>query len=347
MISRPLLSDILSATSTATPEHIGHSRDGREIDGFKFGQGELNVSLIAGCHADEPTGTIFLNHLVKFLNQQTKDSFLLSACSWWIVPQVNPDGEFNNRPWSSPKDDIFDLPENLQFARRELPGDDIEFGFPLPPHIPSLRRENQAVYDFWKTAINPFHLHVSLHGMRTAYGPWFLIDKDFSSESQELMHQCKKEVQALNYLLHDVDRKGEKGFYRLSEGFGTRPDSAAMRDYFENDPQMAQKFHASSMESIRSLGDPCLTLVTEMPLFVIPRINHDLQWPDPTLVAWSKQLQHWQLLLAKKQITAREVRQIAHAKGLQAMPLTDQMHLQWTLIWAGIEQQLKHLQLSS
>ena len=40
-------------------EAIGRSREGREILGGVFGKGghsALHISLIAGCHADEPVG---------------------------------------------------------------------------------------------------------------------------------------------------------------------------------------------------------------------------------------------------------------------------------------------------
>ena len=38
----------------AHPRRIGGSRQGREILGYRFGRGARRVSLIGGCHADEP-----------------------------------------------------------------------------------------------------------------------------------------------------------------------------------------------------------------------------------------------------------------------------------------------------
>ncbi|MDH3711520.1 MAG: M14 family zinc carboxypeptidase [Cyclobacteriaceae bacterium] len=340
---QPELSDILKAGNQPPGEVIGSSRAGKKLLAYHFGEGSLNVSLIGGCHADEPTGPIFLNHLVSYLSNLKSDAPLLREISWWIVPHVNPDGAETNSLWYHHNDHQFDLVKNLKFSIRELPGDDVEFGFPLTPNIPALRPENQAVYDFWKRTPAGFDLHVSLHGMLTAYGPWFLLDKDFVAYSADMIHNCQQKVLQMGYQLHDVDRKGEKGFFRLAEGFGSRPDSKAMRDYFLalNDAQMASKFHASSMESIRSLGDNCLTLVTEMPLFIVPRISHNLEWPDQTLNSWSQQFQHWKLLLEKDQLTPSQLKREAAAKGLVAMPVQDQMYLQWFYIWSGIEQCLR------
>ena len=340
MLEQPSLEDILRAIGEPNSQVIGCSRQGRDINAHRFGEGPLNISLIAGCHADEPTGPQFLNHLVRFLSTREKHDPLLKDLSWWIVPHANPDGREVNAVWNSVDDTYYDLEKNLQGVVRELPGDDVEFGFPLPPQIGALRPENQAIFDFWKQSQVDFDLHVSLHGMLLSYGPWFLLDQDFIDDSIQLIQACQKEVIAKGYVLHDVDRRGEKGFYRIAEGFGTRPNSLAMREHFTglNDPEMAQKFHGSSMESIRSLSNNCLTLVTEMPLFIVPRVNHQLVWPDAALAAWSKQFQHWKLLLHKGQINRQQLMQEAHAKGLVAMPVKDQMYFQWFYIWQGIKQ---------
>ncbi len=344
MLEPTKLEYILGFSSGKSPLVIGKSREGRPIHGYRFGNGALRISLIGGCHADEPTGPRFLSHLTGFLESLDHGHPLLQGLSWWIVPQVNPDGEHRNQAWYAPDDEVYNLAKNLKHALRELPGDDVEFGFPLPPDIASLRPENQAIYEFWKTAKTRFDLHVSLHGMRQSYGPWFLLDKDFNEELGQLKDTCREEVQKLGYQLHDVDRRGEKGFYRLGEGFGSRPNSMAMREYFHNqgNPEMAEKFHASSMESIRSLGDPCLTLVTEMPLFILPREHKSLQWPDAILTKWSERMNRWKLQLQSGQISEAEVLQEAGNLGLKAMPIKDQMHLQWVFIWAGIQHQLRN-----
>ena len=343
-LRKPTLDQIVAAKSTLEPEIIGLTREQRKIYGYRLGVGKIQISLIAGCHADEPTGSIFLNHLTNFLGSLLPDHPLVETFQWYLVPYANPDGSHNNRYWSKEADQQFDLGLNLKYAIRELPGDDIEFGFPTDS-VKSMRPENDAIYGFWKSANSKFNLHVSVHGMRISYGPWFLIDKDFISEVAGILAACKHEVELLRYHLHDVERKGEKGFFRFEPGFGSRPDSEAMKQHFRDlgDNEMAKRFHPSSMESIRSLGDPCLTLVTEMPLFIVPKDHSGLPWPDPTLSNWTERMNQWKLDIEQGQKNTRQVTQEASDLGLRAMPIRDQMHLQWTFIWSGIVHQLSQV----
>ncbi len=339
LFSPQLIEAILLAPPDAGDRVIGHSRAGRPIYGWQGGQGTHRVSLIGGCHADEPVGPRLLRHLVGWLRTAPADHPLLTDFSWWIVPHVNPDGEARNRRWYSDDDAHYDVARYAQHVRRELPGEDVEFGFPVVEAYAALRPENQAVYDFWRTADGPFHLHASLHGMALAYGPWFLIEPAWADRAAPLMAACRAQTAALGYALHDAERYGEKGFRRLAPGFCTRPDAGAMRRHFldRNKPDTAALFHPSSMESMRSLGGDCLTLVSEMPLFIVPRTEPDLRWPDPTFVYWKDQLPRWQKALEAGEQTAEAVRAQAAATGLRPMSVTDQMRLQWTFVAAGLD----------
>ena len=319
---------------------IGRSIEGREIQGFVFGTGTKRVSLIAGNHADEPIGPLLLKKLVSYFSNLETNHFLLKTYTWYIVPHGNPDGEWRNKKWYSYEDNNTDLAKYLKNAIRELPGDDIEFGFPIAGSIKALRPENKAIYNFWKSAETFFDLHVSLHGMSATYGPWFLIDESWIERSEMLRSKCVKRTKALGYQLYDLDRGGEKGFKRIAEGFCTRPNSKEMRKHFISlgDEAMAQKFHASSMESIRSLGGDCLTLVTEMPLFIFPKEERTLKWPDPFLQKWSNQFATWKLQLKANTITSKHCNQEAKEKGVISMEWKDQMLLQWQFIVAGLEE---------
>ncbi|KAA1245197.1 M14 family zinc carboxypeptidase [Aquimarina sp. RZ0] len=318
---------------------IGESIGGRDISGYRIGHGPKKISLIAGNHADEPVGPLLLKKLVSYLRKIEESHPLLKRYTWYIVPHTNPDGEQHNKKWYSYRDTKTDLAKYLTHVQRELPGEDIEFGFPIDGSIESLRPENTVVYDFWKTANSSFDLHGSLHGMRATYGPWFLIDKNWIDRTLHLREKCTLQTQKLGYHLYDLDRNGEKGFKRIAEGFCTRPDSQEMRKHFRQlgDINTAKQFHASSMESIRSLGGDCLTLVTEMPLFIFPKEARKLSWPDPYLQKWSEQFAQWKLKLSLQQITAEECNQEAIEMGVISMPWRDQMCLQWQLIVAGLE----------
>ncbi len=317
---------------------IGRSREGAAVRAFRFGSASgLRVSLIAGCHADEPVGPRLLASLCAFLARLPGEDPLVTGFDWWIVPHVNPDGARRNSSWQDPAAEAYDVGRYLRGVVRELPGDDIEFGFPGPEGDPGARPENRAVHDWWRSAPGPFHLHVSLHGMAFAAGPWFLIEPAWLDRTAALRARCRARTGDLGYVLHDVERKGEKGFFRIERGFATRPDSERMRAHFIalGDRETAARFRPSSMEAVRSFGGDPLTLVTEMPLFITPGVGDVLGPPDPAAEAWKRRIATWRARAAGG-AGPEELGEEAAEAGLRAMPVGDQMRLQWMLIAAGI-----------
>ena len=174
----------------------------------------------------------------------------------------------------------------------------MEFGFPHGPADQLARPENRALLGWWQTEATSFALHASLHGMSRAAGPWFLIERGWAERATGLMEICRAEVQSMGYTCHDIDRKGEKGFYRLAEGFTSRPDSRAMRDHFLalDDPDTAALFRPSSMETVRNFGGDPLSLVSEMPLFLEPDL-------DPMPIEHQQRLQ-WRFITAGLELVA-------------------------------------------
>jgi len=227
---------------------IGHSEEGRAIEARIVGDGPKRVSLVAGAHADEPAGPITLRALTE-----APDGF-----TFFVVPDVNPDGAARNRAWF---DRWPDLDAYREHRLREPPGRDVEFGYP------DMRPENRAVAGFLEEH-GPFELHMSLHGMGEADGALLLIDKRWVGRTKGLRKDYAAALRAEGLPLLDRDRKGEKGFHYIGPGFWTTPESDAMRAFFADDPKSAQKFHRNSMEFVRSLGGDPLCLVTEIPLFV-------------------------------------------------------------------------------
>ncbi|MEL7059045.1 MAG: M14 family zinc carboxypeptidase, partial [Acidobacteriota bacterium] len=286
-----ILDPTLPPLDPACAIRIGTSRDGRPLAGYRFGRGSRHVSLIAGCHADEPVGPATLDRLAAFLATRSEADPLLERFSWWLVPHVHPDGEARNAAWTKALGPPggwtrdargVDLPRYLRHVVRDLPGDDIEFGFPTAdadgrlidvadPTAPPMRPENRAVAEFLADGA-PLQVHGSLHGMAFAAGPWFLLDAAWAERSASLRTRLVEAVETAGYRVHDIDRGGDKGFRRLGRGFTTRPDSRAMREHFltAGDPATAALFRPSSMELARSLGGDPLTLVSEMPLFLLP-----------------------------------------------------------------------------
>lgn len=328
---------------------LGESCEGRPIYGFCLGSGPLRISIISGCHADEPVGSLLLTRLVKFLGSLESDHSLLTHYQWWIVPHINPDGQERNKGWQDVGDgiglaDVYDPALYFSHVKRELPGQDLEFGFPRSKDDPGVRPESRAVEEWWRNADGPFHIHATLHGIALAGGPWFLLEPEWLERVGHVKSCCAEETSNLGYVLHDVDRKGDKGFHRIAPGFCTRPSSMEMQDYFLTigDEDTATLFRPNSMESIRSLGGDPLTLVSEMPLFITPGVGKVLGPPDPVAEKWKHLRAHWELLLRggiplseeKRELISKEIRN----SGLKPMPIIDQMRLQWRLVSAGIEQ---------
>ncbi len=344
-----LIEEILAAVPVSPEEgdEIGRSREGRKVSGFVFGDGPIRVSLIAGCHSDEPIGPALLRRLARhFIDLPTHP--LLQSCEWWIIPHANPDGEVVNHTWerglagavAGTTGAAYDPVAFLTHMMRELPGEDVEFCFPRDVDDRGARPENRGIYDWWRSGGAPFDVHASLHGMAMSAGPFFLLDAAWADRCGPLKARCAAGAHRLGYTLHDVERHGEKGFHRLERGFGTRPDSEAMREHFLalGDEATAERFRPSSMEAVRSLGGDCLTVVSEMPLFITPGVGETLGPPDPVREAWLERRNRWVSVLrtgTDDDIAAVEA-EIA-TSGLQPMPINDQMVLQWTLVAAAID----------
>lgn len=364
----PTAHDIDAILTTAGPvspiRQIGRSRQGRPIVAHKIGGGPVRVSLVGGCHADEPVGPRFLAKLVRHLGSPA-GAELRATATWCIVPHLNPDGAAANAAWQPPDAERYDFVAYLSRRRRELPGDDVEFGFPRGPDDLGARPENAGAAVFWRDE-GPFHLHVSFHGMGTAAGPYFLVERSWWPQFREAARGLAEQVEGAGYALHDVEREGEKGFHRLAPGFCSRPDSRAMRRHFLDlgQAEVAARFRPSSMETIRSLGGDPLTLVTEMPLFLTPGVGRQLGPPDPTLAAWRERIAGWESRLhaadapdqadapdpigepdsigepgdmATQADEAAAVAREAREAGVEAMPVRDQMRFQWAFVLAGLD----------
>lgn len=241
---------------------IGRSREGFPLHGFVFGQGSRNVSVIAGCHADEPIGPMTAQCLFWHLRDHFPE--LLQAFTFQVIPQMNPDGAERNRAWfeNPPR-----LENYLNHVIRELPGDDTEFGFGSDGDE---RPECSAAMGFLGGS-GPYAAHFSLHGLAFAEGAWCLICKEWQEDATTFMSAFSKMCEAVHFPQHDIDRKGDKGFVRIGKGYTTTPHSEPMKQFFldQGDPTTAAMFKPTSMQFIQSLGGNPLCIVSELPLFHI------------------------------------------------------------------------------
>ena len=330
---------VLAAHPDYPSEAIGRSREGRPLEAAAFGSGPLTVSLIAGCHADEPVGPAMLDRLAGWLATRPPDDHLLTGATWLLVPHANPDGDARNAAWSRHVTDTLDhlgepdaayrLADYARHVVREAPGDDMEFGFPRSAADTDARPENRAIADFLRRRA-PLDLHGSLHGMAFAPGPWFLIEREWIDRTAALRDNLRRRVAAMGYELLDWDRRGDKGFERIDEGFSTRPDSGAMIEHFRrlDDEATAALFRPSSMELARSLGGDPFTFVSEMPLFLHPR---------PRVLAEDREaFRRWLTDLAAETDPTR-ADELAAGEGIRPMPIRDQMRLQLAFVQEAID----------
>jgi hypothetical protein len=318
---------ILDSTPVVDGDPVGRSREARTIVGHTFGEGPLRVSLIAGCHADEPAGPAMLRRLVGWLRALPADHPALRQWRWHIVPHVHPDGEAANAAWVGESPTAFDPAAYLAHVVRDDPGDDVEFGFPRSPDDGEARPENRAVADFLRPG-GPYDLHVSFHGMAVSTGAYFLIEPLWVERTRPLRERLREEVTAEGWDLHEEDRRGAKGFWFIEPGFSTRPDSRAMRDFFlaRNDVAAAAGFRPGSFEFVRDLGGDPLTLVSEPPMFLVGPAGRPIEISEDRLSPSLRQRAgqpHMRELLSREWIPVPLARQM----DLQLRLLSAAMHL--------------------
>lgn len=259
--------DRLTGFSHLTLKNIGQSRSGRSIYGISIGDGPATASITARAHADEPAGPMTACLLAAWLAGDSEEAKALrEQITFKICPQVNPDGAEANKPWFAP---VPDFNRYVRHVKREGPGEDIEFGYPTPGRE-SLRPENAAVAGFLGSATQSL-FHTSLHSMGFAEGAWVLLEAGNAAKMETVRRGMANILHQSGFKLHDIDRRGEKGFTRIAPGFCTTPTSVAMAEHFiaQNDPEMAEKFHWSSMELISNGNPAAFIMVTELPVFSI------------------------------------------------------------------------------
>ena len=292
--------------------------------GAVVGTGPITVSLIAGNHADEPVGPETLrSFLINGLARRDDMESMLRRFQFVVVPHTNPDGEARNRAWMEAWPD---LEAYLTEAVRESPGRDLEYGFP------NMRPENAHVSAFLREH-GPFDLHASLHGMSAGEGAMLLINRPWTFRTQLLRDDFVAAAAAKGLPLHDHNRKGEKGFFWIEPGFQTTPRGDAMRTYFraQGDSAMAERFHDSSMEFVASLGGDPLSLVTELPLFLMRGAGDDGHRPTQYLDL-RKRLPDVKARLER----GEDVEALLAPFDLRPVPLDTAMHLQFRALELGL-----------
>ena len=306
-------------------DQLGESEEGRPIIGVRIGLGKRHISLMAGAHADEPVGPATLRLLIEQLIKNTRAfEALFDKYTLFIIPHINPDGEARNQSWIDQWPDPFPVILNRD---RELPGRDIEFGYP------KMRVENQAASEWWQLNA-PFEMHINLHGMSISEGALLLISRDSIESTRTLQQEFQQYIQLSRFGFHDHDRQGEKGFTRIAKGLATTPESDKMREHFnlQGDTTTASAFHLNSMEFIASLGGSPVSLVTEFPLFKLPSTAEESPGNPEHYLRFRERLPEIQNLLQQGK-TADHLWREFH---IEPVPLSQAVRMQLKVIELGI-----------
>lgn len=267
-------------------EVIGRSREGRPLHALRVGEGPITVAAIAGAHPDEPVGSATCLHLANRLASDPHLAWLRERITLHLVPQANPDGSAKNARWF-PSWDSRDvesparvpplrggaprkpsIKDYLKWVQRDLPKDDVEFGFP------NARPENEAIAR-WFDQIGRIDHYVSLHSMFLGGGALFLVTAKDMNSAQPKLRFLLERAQAVGLPLHDKDRAGQKGFHRISAGLQTAPTAEAMKQFFQagGAEKVAKEFLLNSMQYVeRNNGCP-LAFVSEIPLCYDARLS--------------------------------------------------------------------------
>jgi hypothetical protein len=103
------------------------------------------------------------------------------------------------------------------------------------------------------------------------------------------------------------------------------------------DAETAALFRPSSMEAVRSIGGDTLTLVSEVPLFVLPGVGLQIEPKDPKAEEWRARIEQWRIQVGDDEAAAH-VREDVADSDMQPVAIREQMHMQWAMIRAGVEQ---------
>ncbi len=324
---RRFLRELEQRIPEASSHIIGASEKGEPIYGFDLGSGPVTVSLVAGAHADEPVGPNTLYRLILEIYQNPERfKAIFSRFRFLVIPHVNPDGDAANASW------ITRWPDPVPFfsgMKRELPGRDIEFGYP------EMRPENRAATGFWERE-GPADLHFSLHGMQFSEGYLLLINDEWEKRTRTWRKQFDKAMRAEGLAPHDHDRGGDKGFNYMGPGFTSTPKGKTMRDFFlsRNDAGTAAKFHMSSMEYHIGQNPETVCMVTEFPLYVI-RTSPQTGTPENYL-ALKQDLANMSVR-ADKSTKDQDINRFVLQYDMHPLPLGKAMRLQRHTIRSAME----------
>ena len=257
--------EALRLSTTCSLQQIGTSKQGRPLQAIQIGDGDTTITIKGNAHADEPAGIITCLQLVRLLTSHSAWRPLLDRFRFCLVPTANPDGLAQNKGWLASS---FSLKKYFRYVYRDLPQEDVEFGYPSDAtDIEGIRPENVACARFFD-ACAPIAAHLSLHSMVFTGGAWFLISGSENPGLVEpVMAFLTSACQDMSLPLHDEDRGGQRGFARIAPGFHTIPTVEGMQAFFKQsgNKTLPSQFHLNSMQYNMRFNNAHYTAVSELP----------------------------------------------------------------------------------
>jgi hypothetical protein len=246
--------------AAAVPERLEAVPIGAGLTVLRLGHGPCQVAVKANAHADEPSGTV---SLVAFAEQAAAwDSATFAAFdrefSLHLLPTVNPAGLGRNAGWlTSPAPS---LRQWFLHVERDLPSEDREFGYgPTPAQA---AHPECAAWQAYLEALPSLSGYLSLHSMAFSGGALMLVMAD---DPLVVGERVLRSLTDLRWPLHDEDRGGRKGFWRLGRGLWTAPTQEEMAAFLSRGGQAKPWLALNSMQVARARHGTPVCLVSELP----------------------------------------------------------------------------------
>ncbi|WP_240688913.1 M14 family zinc carboxypeptidase [Ammoniphilus sp. YIM 78166] len=243
----------------------GRSRQGHPILGLKIGEGRKNALCFACPHPNEPIGAMTMEFLSRALAED-EDLRKSLDLTWYIIKSIDPDGVRLNEKWFKGPYSITDYtkhffrPAGYEQVEWTFPIDYKELGFQTP--LP----ETQALMKIIDE-IKPVFMY-SLHNTGFGGAYWYL-SHDLPELYEPLKQSALKQGVALSLGEPEAPYVTE-----FSPAIYQTLSVTKYYDYLEELLGSAPNIHfgASSGDYVQRIAD-CVTLVTELPYFMDPRVQ--------------------------------------------------------------------------
>ncbi|MFF3349128.1 M14 family zinc carboxypeptidase [Streptomyces sp. NPDC002779] len=242
-----------------TLREVGLSRAGRPLQLLSVGRGRRAVLVVAGAHANEPTGGPTLLALAeRVLDERT----LRSGTSWHFLLCADPDGA-SLHVTPAPRS-LFDY--HLGFFRPAGPEQPEWSPAVLPPdRLPPETRALTGVID----ELRPY-LQATLHGTELG-GSWVQLTKDLPG----LAEPFAKSAAELNIPV-ETGASDAAGWPASGPGVHVMPAAGAGAAY----PSMPDDARQSTWHHVHRYGG--MTAVVEVPMWASDLVDDPVPHPAPT-----------------------------------------------------------------